>query len=284
MCPLSLLAGLGSGLLSLSGTAADDPEVMEAASFWNSVVTGYSDGVERPRVSVEVRWEALSGFGDAQVLGKHGSGNYAKSARVRLDPSRWATLSAGRREEVATHELAHALGFGQLWGPGPWGLGLVVDGDYTGARGIARYQFEYDRAGAPSVDGSGIHWETNTEILNQRGEPVLEEVMTGTLGFVEEWHVSLTTLGAMEDLGYVVQVPMEVAMINGEPAWTGPGVLFESVDLLAWVRSDGIPMGRRRYYRVQSEVVPDVEGWWLGQDDEPPRGGGGELLPPGVFW
>lgn len=123
---------------------------------------------------------------------------------------------------VVLHEMAHVLGIGTLWvfntvnGTIP---SLYVDntGQYTGANALANWKSEFNRPGDIFVPvelagGAGTangHWnETdggnlNTGIISvDTGMDFKNELMTGWAS--SNFFISRTTLGSLDDLGYIV--------------------------------------------------------------------------------
>lgn len=124
---------------------------------------------------------------------------------------------------VVLHEMAHVLGIGTLWTYNTNLNGTVYplyttgSGQYTGTQGLAAWQGEFGQAGAGFVPvelagGPGTangHWDEvdyQTGLTgitsNITGLDLAYELMTGwTDGTM---FLSTVTLGALDDLGYVV--------------------------------------------------------------------------------
>jgi hypothetical protein len=176
---------------------------------------------------------------------------------LRLDAQDLATLDPTQMRAVVFHELGHVLGIGTLWRnvgnefvTGPGG----ADPRYVGALAVA----QYGSLGGPDLDiplantgGAGtreVHWRETT---------FRTEIMTGYIepaGVAEP--ISVMTVGAMEDLGYTVNLAAAEAYTLPpaappgapvrEPAgpelddlWTGPIVLVRPDGSVITVRPGG---------------------------------------------
>ena len=106
----------------------------------------------------------------------------------------------GILQSVILHEMGHALGFGVFWDY----LGLKVDFDYIGPNAVKAYQEVMDNGllifipieqstGRAGSDGG--HWAEN--VLDR-------ELMTPSIETYRPNPLSIITVGAMKDLGYVV--------------------------------------------------------------------------------
>lgn len=124
---------------------------------------------------------------------------------------------------VVLHEMAHVLGFGTLWtyntnlNSTDYNLYTTGTGEYYGANALANWQQEFNQAGVVSVPveltgGAGTangHWrEMNGGsgptgfVSNITGMDLSNELMTGWAS--DTFFISTVTLGALEDLGYIV--------------------------------------------------------------------------------
>lgn len=192
-------------------------------------------------------------------------------ARLRVDRDDVAGLLAnGRLVDVVSHEVAHALGFGTLWGgagllaePAAGTSGPSPDTHFTGTRAIA----EFDAAGGAARTagakvpvqnrgGAGIvdtHWR----------ETVMgDELMTAELNAAGGNPLSRVTVGSLADMGYSVDadrsdpyvVPFpNFPVSNAAPAptarirlsgdiWWGPiGVVDAAGSLVATYRPHKTP-------------------------------------------
>ena len=106
-------------------------------------------------------------------------------------------------DDIILHEMGHALGFiGAIFDQ----LGLVDgSGNFIGANAVAGYgglvPLENDGGSATA----GSHWDEAGFMPN--GVAMSNEFMTGYFVPGEQTYLSDTTLGALADLGYVVQDP-----------------------------------------------------------------------------
>lgn len=124
---------------------------------------------------------------------------------------------------VVLHEMAHVLGIGTLWTYNTnlngtnYNLYTTGSGQYFGSNALARWQAEFNRPGDTYVPvelagGAGTangHWNENdggggtTGIAsNLTGMDFANELMTGWAS--STFFLSTVTLGALEDLGYIV--------------------------------------------------------------------------------
>ena len=188
-----------------------------AASFWQSVITGYKDGVNFSGVTI-----FASGFVDAVggVLGSAGPDTYDNSHGTwytRTGSMEFDTadipgmISNGSFSAVIKHEMAHVLGFGTLWTDN----GLYVDGsgEYKGALALATFKTEFNQPTATFVPvelggGPGTangHWnEVDNGAAGSAPGPGRFELMTGWLNTPS--FVSRTTAAQFQDLGYEVNL------------------------------------------------------------------------------
>lgn len=124
---------------------------------------------------------------------------------------------------VVLHEMAHVLGIGTLW---PYNNNLngttynlynTGSGQYTGPNALAQWQTEFNMPSATFVPvelggGPGTangHWNENdgggglTGIVSvDNGMDFTNELMTGWAS--NTFFVSRTTLGGLDDLGYII--------------------------------------------------------------------------------
>jgi hypothetical protein len=124
---------------------------------------------------------------------------------VVVDQADAASLEEdGQLEAVLVHEIGHILGIGTLWFDHVVGAG-GVDPYYTGPSGLAAFA----QVGGGSYVGSPVPVEnfggSGTRDGHWRESALQAELMTG---FVESagtrMPLSLVSIGALEDLGYVV--------------------------------------------------------------------------------
>ncbi len=187
--------------------ATDQQRQLLAASefFWESVITGYQDGIEIEAVDISVNAFDIDGpggflaFGGPEDLVEQGGFVLPTSGFMEFDISDLADLeNAGSLFDTLNHEVAHVLGFGTLWEAN--GLYEPGSGEYTGANGLAQYQAEFD-ADALFIpveldfgDGTAeAHWDEewaggSSALLTGIADP--PEMLTRT------------TLASLNDLGY----------------------------------------------------------------------------------
>lgn len=124
---------------------------------------------------------------------------------------------------VVLHEMAHVLGIGTLWeinnnvNNTNYSLYNVSAGDYVGPNALDAWKTEFGQSAATSVPveqgggpgTAGGHWNEvdngagNTGIVsNITGMDFSQELMTGWAS--PSFFLSTVTLGALDDLGYVV--------------------------------------------------------------------------------
>ena len=148
--------------------------------------------------------------GPSGVLGQAGACSLAFSDRLprfgvmKFDTADVANLiSQGRFDETVTHEMAHVLGYGGLWGPAFKAL-LVDDASdprFSGARSIAEWS-QLGRTGTVPVEAGGgpgtarSHWRETTFDT---------ELMTGFLDPGSN-PLSRLSIASLADLGYQVDL------------------------------------------------------------------------------
>lgn len=124
---------------------------------------------------------------------------------------------------VVLHEMAHVLGIGTLWTYNSnlenttYPIYTVGSGQYTGPNALAQYRSEFSQPSATYVPvelagGSGTanaHWNevdgggSPTGIVSaSHGMDLQDELMTGWAS--GNFFLSRTTLGSLDDLGYIV--------------------------------------------------------------------------------
>lgn len=170
-------------------SAQEQQVFLDAASFWNSTITGYKanfDGVGAPvthSLVITASTPALDGVGG--TLGQAGPVSlqyadnnplgtptyaryYSKTGTMQFDSADTASLVAnGTFFGVVLHEMGHVLGLGTLWetntsvDPGfgnlytPSGPTGTFNGEtvgmYTGAFALAKWQTEFTQPGATFV-------------------------------------------------------------------------------------------------------------------------------------
>ena len=150
--------------------------------------------------------------------------NYATAGTMMFDSADvTALVGANQFYGVVVHEMAHVLGFGTLWSLNnnvngtAYHLYTVGSGQYTGPHALAEWQAEFNMPAATfvpvelggSTGTANGHWNENnggggsTGIVSaSNGLDFASELMTGWAS--NPFFVSRTTLGALDDLGYVV--------------------------------------------------------------------------------
>jgi hypothetical protein len=149
---------------------------------------------------------------------------YTTTGAMQFDSADVAALIADNTfYGVVLHEMAHVLGVGTLWTFNnnlentTYPLYTVGSGQYTGPNALAQYRSEFNQPLATYVPvelggGSGTangHWDeidgggspTGT-ISVDNGMDFRDELMTGWAS--STFFISRTTLGALDDLGYIV--------------------------------------------------------------------------------
>jgi hypothetical protein len=178
---------------------------------------------------------------------------YTTTGSMEFDSADVAMLmSSGLFYGVVLHEMAHVLGIGTLWtfntdlaGPGSYDLYTTGSGEYTGAAALAAWQTEFNQSGATFVPvelggGPGTaegHWNEvdggaglTGIVSNDSGMDFAYELMTGWAS--GQFFVSTVTLGALDDLGYVVDYSKAGIVPVPEPA----GALMTAIGCLAFLR------------------------------------------------
>ena len=136
------------------------------------------------------------------VLGQAGPtsvrtvGSLPATAQMKFDIVDVNDMGLTAFSYVVLHEMAHSLGFGSIWGR----LGLVSNGEFTGAKANSEYQRLGGNGRIPvEQDGgsgtAGSHWDEET--FNN-------ELMTGYIndGFNPFTAMSAAAFG---DMGYVIR-------------------------------------------------------------------------------
>jgi hypothetical protein len=234
--------------LSFSGPmgAIEQQTFIDAAAYWNSVITGYdlvSDANGNPTphsLTINASIPFIDGVNG--ILGSAGPDTatyydndpfspnptialyYATTGSMEFDSADVAALVANNTfYGVVLHEMAHVLGIGTLWtfnnnvNGTTYNLYTAGSGQYTGPNALAKYQTEFNQPLATFVPvelggGGGTangHWNENdfgigtTGIVSlSNGQDFSNELMTGWASGT--FFVSETTLGGLDDLGYIV--------------------------------------------------------------------------------
>ncbi len=175
---------------------------------------GFGEGLNGTTVDdilVMVNIDSIDGPGD--VLGRAGPCVIRDTSNMALTIGGILTLDSGdllplvgdeMLTHIITHEIGHVLGFGSLWEQPPHDL---LDGEgtsdprFTGVEAVAEWQALGGEGNVPveAEGGEGTvesHWREDT---------FGSELMTGfSSGPGVFQPLSRVTVGAMEDLGYVV--------------------------------------------------------------------------------
>ncbi|MBX3425122.1 MAG: hypothetical protein KF688_05530 [Pirellulales bacterium] len=194
-----------------------DPQraaIEQGAQTWRDLVLGYQPGITLTGVAVEIAVADLGGPGGtlalASSLVSRLEGGYllSESGRVAFDLHDIdLVLEDGLLVDLATHEIAHVLGFGTKWASN--NLQTPGSEQYLGPAGLNAYRYEFDDAATfvpVELDGglgmADYHWDESQTVFDLLGRPLSEELMTGYLGTVN--YLSVTTIESMRDLGFVV--------------------------------------------------------------------------------
>lgn len=228
-----LVSSSGHAALTLhinySGDAQLESAFQTAATTWEGWLTGYQDGlisVASPDSSAmagavlsDVYVNAVTAPNDGLggILGSAGPTQVARDTsnfwlatdgQMTFDEDDLLVLSSSELDSLILHEMAHALGFGTLWG-----LNNVVSGsELTGLEATAAWQSEFGQTGTPDIemDGgpgtAGGHWNENldgsglTGITDSLGRDMRDELMTGWLN--PNSFISELTLASFRDIGF----------------------------------------------------------------------------------
>ncbi len=218
---------------------------IDAADFWNSVITGYDliyngNGQIQPHsLTITASVPAIDGPG--MILGSAGPQTatyydnnpvgtptvalyYTTTGAMQFDSADVdLMISDGTFYGVVLHEMAHVLGVGTLWTYNTnlsgtnYNLYTTDSGQYFGTKALDAWRNEFNRpsdsfvpvelAGGPGTANG--HWNENDGSLgstgivsNLTGMDLSYELMTGWASSV--FFISTVTLGALDDLGYIV--------------------------------------------------------------------------------
>ena len=149
-------------------------------------------------------------------------------ARVSFDADDLDRLAYSKLEDVALHEIAHALGFGIIWddflvNPSVIGgepVSPLPDTHFAGANAVAAF----DSADESSYQGGKVPVEnqfggTGGQDSHWRKSVMGRELMTYTIGGSASFNA--ITIQSMADLGYTVDTtlaePYTVPNLSGDP-------------------------------------------------------------------
>lgn len=176
-----------------------------AAAVWERVIVADLPdvgGIDDVLIDVEVKYidgrSGILGYAGFTDLRAPSDGGLPYAGLMVFEAVDLDTLSSSEAIDVAIHEIAHVLGFGTLWDDA--GLISRNQAAYYGDSALAAYQSAGGGGNFIPLEtdgGSGTayyHWDE--DILGR-------EIMTGYLDSGENY-LSAITIGAMEDLGYVV--------------------------------------------------------------------------------
>jgi len=185
---------------------------------------------------------------------------YADSGQMQFDSADVTALVANNTfYSVVLHEMAHVLGIGTLWTVNNnvngtnYQLYTTNSGQYTGVNALTHWKSEFNRPTDTFVPvelggGGGTangHWNEVdsgfglTGIVSEdTGLDFRNELMTGWAS--DTFFVSRTTLGALDDLGYIVDYS-KAGIIN----YT---VTVPEVSSLSLCAMSALLLGRRRRY------------------------------------
>ncbi|MEQ1729969.1 MAG: hypothetical protein ABL982_16510, partial [Vicinamibacterales bacterium] len=227
-------------------TALQQQAVRDAVGYWSTIIVGdlpsdlTVDGlVDDLRIRFNVG--ALDGAGgrlaETTLLDvRTGSLRLPSLASITIDQADLAAWTPAQLQAVIRHEIAHAMGFGELWAS----LGLVNTAtagnpQFTGANATAAYAALTSSAqtGVPldnRVGANATHWR---EVMFGN------ELMTPLLDVNGPYPLSALSLAALRDMGYTVSLAQAdaYALPGGSfvfhpnataPANTGSGELLDA--------------------------------------------------------
>lgn len=224
----------------------------DAEARWEDIIRGdlpggavsidsLACGIDHPAVNETIddlvifaEVKAIDGAGG--VLGQAGpclvrvSGGLAIIGTMEFDEADLATLSAqGLLDETIIHEMGHVLGFGAGT---PWDDVLVgkdgADPYWPGTEAVTQYQGNGGAVvNAVPVEATG---GAGTRDAHWREDDMGRELMTGFIDVGVANPLSAITIGAMEDMGYEVDLSRADAYTVSAALRLGPGQVIELRD------------------------------------------------------
>ena len=240
-------------------TSAQRSILSEAVRRWTRVVVGdlpsvNDDGLTIDDVYVDAAARDIDGRGgvlaqaspSAYRDGEGPGGALPYRGQIEVDAADLAALEqSGQLLDVLTHELAHVLGFGTMWEEqgllrdvgcsNPRFTGAVATAQYNAAFGRGDTSVPVENEGGPGTHDT--HW---------RESVFGNEMMTG---FVDTGGnpISRVTIGALADLGYVVDLgAADAYAAPGRPPASAPSGVAHVVTVRAGQTRSGIDFGNRR--------------------------------------
>lgn len=215
-----------------------EASLMAAARRWEEVITGNlasvrlnvpagrcganSPALSNRRVDDILILVTLRNLGSSTVLGRAGPcairwrGGLPALAILELNTTLLDLMDqSGILEDVVVHEIAHALGFGTLWGPQFTNLlrnpsrvfGVGADTHFAGPQAVTR--FLGILGGTGGISGQAVPVENEiggegTRDAHWRQSVFQNELMTGFISLGGSNPLSTVTVASMADLGYRV--------------------------------------------------------------------------------
>jgi len=192
----------------------------DAESLWELFIVGYRDEFVGPGLDISVSAQSIDGVGG--TIGQAGINYglfmpnyvYATEGVIKIDSADLLPMeTSGNLSDVIMHEMAHAIGFGILWGQTSNYL-LDSGGNYIGQYGLEAYQQTNPEATFIPVEQgggqgtAGYHWDESYG----GGD---SELMTGWLD--PNATISLATINSFADLGYVINSNFSVEQVPEPP-------------------------------------------------------------------
>lgn len=234
-------------------TEAEKQMFRDGLNFWDSLIDGHQDNVDRNFV-LDVDAFSQGRDGGPLTLGSAGPRNEiltnAVASATTSDQRYWiartgfATFNthadAGDlRADVVLHEIGHTLGIGTLWeanevyNDGDAGnnydgkTGAAPIGRYSGVFALAAFQTEFNSGATfvPVEQGGGVgtannHWDeidggsVATGVTDGTGRDFRAELMTGWAAPNEaDAFVSNTTIQSLRDIGFTLHAVPEPSSV-----------------------------------------------------------------------